>query len=175
MQNDNVKSKNNWLENITKGRIAETLVNELLRRAGFRVYRFGYEAVLQNLTQIEKNILRGDSDIVRQIRSIPDFLVAKDKPLFVEVKFKSRWKQTLDKNIWEDEDVLLQLDRIAQFWNAKVIFVTTQLPYFRVSQPPYHNGKTISFIPLEDDKDFSIPTDVFVEFHDLVKKYLGGL
>lgn len=165
---------NSWVENITKGRIAETLVNEFLRCGGFRVYRFGYEAVLQNLTQIEEDILRGESDIVRQIRSIPDFLVVKDKPFFVEVKFKSRWKEPLNIDMWEDRDILLQLDRITQFWKAKVIFVTTQLPYFRISYPPYHDGKKILWKPLHEDQDFKIPEDAFTEFNYLVKKYLGG-
>lgn len=167
-------TKNWWLENITKGRIAETLVNELLRRAGFRVYRFGYEAVLQNLTQTEHNILRGEDDVVRQIRSIPDFLVVKSKPLFVEVKFKSRWKLSLDENAVEDRDILLQLDRIAHFWKAKVIFITTEQPYFRVSGPPYHDGKKIIFADLVTDQDFEIPCGTFAEFNDLVRKYLGG-
>jgi len=165
---------NFWVENVTKGRIAETLVNELLRRAGFRVYRFGYEAVLQNLTQVEKDILHGEGDIVRQIRSIPDFLIVKDEPFFVEVKFKSRWKESLDKNIWEDRDILLQLDRITHFWKAKVVFVTTEMPYFRVSHPPYHDGKKVTFIPLEADQDLKIPDNAFAEFNRLVKKYLGG-
>ena len=35
--------------NIIKGRIAEALVEELLRACGNNVYRFGYESLLQNL------------------------------------------------------------------------------------------------------------------------------
>mgnify|MGYP001617379854 FL=1 len=61
-------------ENILKGRMAEALVDELLRSSGNIVYRFGYEAVLQNLTQVER-AFDGESEIGRQIRSIPDFLV----------------------------------------------------------------------------------------------------
>lgn len=41
-------------ENILKGRIAESLVEELLRECESRVYRFGYESILQNLAQVEK-------------------------------------------------------------------------------------------------------------------------
>lgn len=41
-------------ENILKGRMAEGLVEELLKESGNKVYRFGYEAILQNLTQLEK-------------------------------------------------------------------------------------------------------------------------
>lgn len=45
-------------ENIVKGRIAEGLIGELLKKCGNKVYRFGYEAVLQNLTQLEKSFDR---------------------------------------------------------------------------------------------------------------------
>ena len=40
-------------ENVIKGRIAEALVEELLRSSGNKVYRFGYESILQNLTQTD--------------------------------------------------------------------------------------------------------------------------
>lgn len=161
-------------ENVTKGRIAETLVNELLRKAGFHVYRFGYESVLQNLTQVEGSILKGDTDITRQIRSIPDFLCVKEgKPIFVEVKFKSRWLSELNKNFEEDRDIIKQLNRINQFWKATVIFVTTEEPYFRVLYPPYYDndGKLI-FKSLIEDKSFSITSEMLLEFNILVEKYL---
>jgi hypothetical protein len=45
-------------ENILKGRIGETLIEEMLKQAGHKVYRFGYEAVIQNLSQLEKKFDR---------------------------------------------------------------------------------------------------------------------
>lgn len=170
-------NENKWfmpLENVVKGRIAENLVNELLRRDGYHVYRFGYETVLQNLTQIEGDILRGNSDIVRQIRSIPDFLCVKSgKPIFIEVKFRSRLHLNLDKNFNEDLDIIKQLDRINQFWKAKVIFVTTEEPYFRISNPPYYDDKLIlNYMRIEEDKELEIKIDILSEFNDLVIRYL---
>ena len=44
-------------ESILKGRMAESLVSEILREAGNQVYRFGYESTLQNLTQVEKVLI----------------------------------------------------------------------------------------------------------------------
>lgn len=38
-------------ESMLKGRIAEALVEELLRQSGNIVHRFGYEAIVQNLVQ----------------------------------------------------------------------------------------------------------------------------
>lgn len=37
-------------EKMLKGRMAESMVEELLKRSDNKVYRFGYEAILQNLT-----------------------------------------------------------------------------------------------------------------------------
>ena len=159
-------------ENVLKGRAAETLVNEILRQAGWRVYRFGYEAVLQNLTQIEENALRGDSDIVRQIRSIPDFLAVKsNKPVFIEVKFKARVRENLDSNISEDHDLLSQLERINKFWKAKVIFVTPQEPYFRISYPPYCENDKLHLLPLDTDNELGVTPEILKDFNALVEKY----
>ena len=44
--------------NIIKGRIAEALVEELLKSCGNNVYRFGYESLLQNLVQFDPNFDR---------------------------------------------------------------------------------------------------------------------
>lgn len=79
-------------ENVLKGRMAESLAEELLKECGNRVYRFGYEAVLQNLTQLEKTFDR-EEEIGQRIRSIPDFIVInkEGKPFFVEVKFRKEF------------------------------------------------------------------------------------
>ena len=76
--------------NIIKGRIAEALVEELLKTCGNNVYRFGYESLLQNLLQADANFDRRTKN-GQQVRSIPDFVVVngRGKPTFVEVKF--RW------------------------------------------------------------------------------------
>jgi hypothetical protein len=61
-------------ENMLKGRIAETLIEELLRQSGNIVYRFGYEAIVQNLVQLEESFDR-NSEVGERIRVIPDFIV----------------------------------------------------------------------------------------------------
>jgi hypothetical protein len=51
-------NQNNFAEGMLKGRMAETLFEELMRRSGNIVYRFGYEAIVQNLVQLEKQFDR---------------------------------------------------------------------------------------------------------------------
>ena len=45
-------------ENMIKGRIAEAIIEELLKASGNDVYRFGYESILQNLVQKGSNFDR---------------------------------------------------------------------------------------------------------------------
>ncbi|MBI4127886.1 MAG: hypothetical protein HY459_02320 [Parcubacteria group bacterium] len=163
------------LENVVKGRIAETLVNELLRRAKFRVYRFGYEAVLQNLTQIEENVLGGSDEVSQQIRSIPDFLIIKEKqPFFVEVKFLAIRRTNLKFYTKSGEELGEQLIRIRDFWKAKIIIVTGELPYFNFLEDPYFNptSKDLYLQPLEKERDLGITEAMIREFNRLVEQYL---
>lgn len=154
-------------ESMLKGRMAESLVEELLRQSGNKVYRFGYEAILQNLTQIESN-LEGHNEVTERIRAIPDFLIIdkEGKPVFIEVKF--RWHPE-----WHEND-LSKLERISKFWQAKIIFVNcSQKPYFMISEPPYiDEAKKLLAISLEEARDFNIKREVIEEFEKLVEKYL---
>lgn len=150
-----------------KGRMAETLVEELLRSSGNTVYRFGYEAILQNLTQIEKNFNRS-GDAGNRIRAIPDFIVLdKDNnPTFLEVKF--RWNGKLHENDHE------RLSRIKEFWNAKMLFVNCDnKPYFQIANPPYFDaqGDFVSH-PLLEETVWKIDPIIYEKTEALVEKYL---
>lgn len=153
----------NGSENLLKGRMAETLVDELLRSAGNKVYRFGYEAVIQNLTQIEP-VFDRRSEVGQQISSIPDFLVLNTfgQPFFVEVKFRS------DPQWWD----IRMLKIIEKFWKAKVILVTLKKPYFRLVQPPYFDERReLLFGNLAEDKDLNITSEDLERFGPLVERY----
>jgi hypothetical protein len=148
--------------NIIKGRIAEALVEELLRACGNNVYRFGYESLLQNLIQSDANFDRGTKN-GQQVRSIPDFVVVntRGRPTFVEVKFR-RDPDRLDTYL---------LRRIEEFWHAKVVLVTITKPYFRVARlDPSSNG--CLFEPLEADRDFDITHAALKQFEPLVWRFL---
>lgn len=157
-------------ESVLKGRMAEALVDELLRCADNKVYRFGYEAVLQNLTQIDPGFDR-KSEVGRRISSIPDFLVLNQagKPFFVEVKFRSRPEPYHD-------DLISLLRTIERFWKAKVILVTLQRPYFRVFNPPYFDGEDkLVCKDLAGDKDLNVGRRELGEVEPLIEKYFGHL
>ena len=154
-------------ESMLKGRMAETLVEELLRQSGNIVYRFGYEAIVQNLTQLEENFDRY-SEVGERIRAIPDFIVIdkKGKPTFVEVKF--RWKGEMTGA--EDME---RLEKIQKYWDATLIIVNCwKQPYFQVCNPPYLRGKQLNLRPLLDEKEWGISKEIYVMYEELVHKYL---
>ena len=155
-------------ESILKGRMAESLVSEILREAGNQVYRFGYESTLQNLTQVEK-VFDRHTEIGEKIRSIPDLLVInkKGEPFFIEVKF--RWNQD-----WHENDFKM-LKRLESFWQPIIIFVNCNTkPYFLVTKPPYYNRKTgrLSGWSLEKADYLNISKGIIEKYDALVKKYL---
>ena len=164
----NMNQKNFNPESMLKGRMAETLVEELLRKSGNAVYRFGYEAIMQNLAQIQQ-IFDRHTEAGERIRAIPDFIVidVHGSPIFLEVKF--RWNGQLH------DDDKVRLERIKNFWSAKMLFVNCfEKPFFRISDPPYvdENGKLTSK-PLIEETAWKIDKDVYNEFEALVEKYLA--
>lgn len=152
------------LENVIKGRIAEAIVEELLRASGNQVYRFGYESILQNLVQ---NGARFDrhSPNGEQLRSIPDFVVisGEGKSFFVEVKFRS-------DPAWLVKSPLLK--QLKQYWMAKLILVTTTKPCFKVVDPQSLFDNEFSFQALEADPDLNVTAHAAEKCERLVMRFL---
>lgn len=153
--------------NMLKGRMAETLFEELMKQSGNTVYRFGYESIVQNLVHLEEKFDRYN-EVGDKIRSIPDFIVL-DKsgmPTLVEVKF--RFRPELHKNDYE------RIELIDKIWKAKLVLINCwEQPYFRVADPPYIKNKKLVLHPLMDEKGWGIDKKVYDEFETLVHQYLA--
>jgi hypothetical protein len=80
------KVNNRWVDSIIKGRIAETIIEELFRSLGFQVFKYGMENTILGI----KELLRGIKDeVALEIKRMPDFVVFKDgEAHFIEVKFR---------------------------------------------------------------------------------------
>ncbi len=77
----------NYRYNMIKGRIAETLIEELFLSLGYDVFRYGMENTVPGITKLLKDVR---SDVADNIRRMPDFVVKRDnKVFFVEVKFRA--------------------------------------------------------------------------------------
>ena len=156
-------------ENMLKGRIAETLIEELLRQSGNIVYRFGYEAIVQNLVQFEESFDR-NSEVGERIRVMPDFVVIDEEgnPAFVEVKF--RRKPELYKSDYD------KFEKINKLWSAKLILVNChEQPYFRVLDPPYFDkNKNLIQRPLLQETRWEIDRELYDIYENLVYRYLSN-
>jgi hypothetical protein len=151
-------------ENVIKGRIAESLIEELLRSLGNNVYRFGYESILQNLVQHDSRFDRYSKN-ARQITTIPDFVVVNSdgSNFFLEVKFRSVPEWLLrDKRLKQSKE----------YWQSKLILVTIEKPYFRVVDTQLLTGNQCAFEPLEADKDFHVTREALEIFEPLVERFL---
>lgn len=78
-----------FTESMIKGRIAETLIEELFLKLKYNVFRYGMENTVPGIMNLLKGV-RGD--VANDIRRMPDFVVQNpntNKVYFVEVKFRT--------------------------------------------------------------------------------------
>lgn len=79
----------NYRYGMIKGRIAETLIQELFLSLGYSVFRYGMENTVPGIMELLKGVR---SDVANEIRRMPDFVVQNPKNgevYFVEVKFRA--------------------------------------------------------------------------------------
>ena len=72
-----------------KGRIAETLIQELFLSLDYNVFRYGMENTIPGIMHLLKGVR---SEVAQEIRRMPDFVVQNPKTnevYFVEVKFRA--------------------------------------------------------------------------------------
>ena len=72
-----------------KGRIAETLIQELFLSFDYNVFRYGMENTIPGIIELLKGVR---SDVAHDIRLMPDFVIQNPKNkevYFVEVKFRA--------------------------------------------------------------------------------------
>ena len=83
------KKENKYRENMIKGRIAETLIEELFLSLDYNVFRYGMENTVPGIMNLLKGVR---SDVADNIRRMPDFVVqhpGRKDVYFIEVKFRA--------------------------------------------------------------------------------------
>ena len=78
-----------WAYNMIKGRIAETLIQELFLSLGYNVFRYGMENTIPGIMELLKGVR---SEVATEIKRMPDFVMqnpATKDVYFVEVKFRA--------------------------------------------------------------------------------------
>jgi hypothetical protein len=84
-------------ENAIKGRVAETIIQELFLAHGFNVFHYGMERSIPGIAQLTR---KTSGAVKRQIQTMPDFVVQQpgtDRLYFIEVKYRANGVFTIDE------------------------------------------------------------------------------
>lgn len=123
---------NNWVFNLIKGRIAETIVEELFLTLGFQVFKYGMENTIPGIMELLKGV---KDEVAQEIKRMPDLVVYKDgRAHFIEVKFRAKESFTL-KDIDRHGDY--------PYRNAMIVLVSKK------------HIKCISFLELEAGREIT--------------------
>ena len=155
-----------FIDRMIRGRTAENIASEMLREAGYSVYRFGYEGILQNFTQKGLPRMKADNISAKKIRSMPDFIVMNKEGdvFFIEVKYRSNGE--------EDQYFKEWLHKAVKYWpEAKILLLHPYEPCFQISTILDY-VKTNKFYPLEKDKFIKVDKRLVTEYGKIIKKYL---
>ena len=153
-------------DRIIRGRTAENILSEMLREAGYSVYRFGYEGILQNFAQKGLPRMKAKTVPAEKIRSMPDFIVMNKEGdvFFIEVKYRHNGENDQYFKEW--------LRKAVKYWpEAKVLLLHPYEPCFQISTIIDY-VKTKKFYPLEQDKFIKVSKSLVVQYGEMVKKYL---
>jgi len=142
-----------------KGKLAETLVEQLFLSHKYNVFRYGMKYTLPGLSLVKNNAT------TKQLKSMPDFVVQhcinKDT-FFVEVKFRSNGRFT-GRDLDKDYD-----------YDNALIIVVSRRHIKCLSVRELRQGQEItesSCNYLADRPEFDLRKDVVIDFCDFAKTF----
>jgi hypothetical protein len=158
--------ENPWISGVIKGRIAETIVEELFRSLGFQVFSYGMENSIPGIKDLLKGV-RGD--VSKNIRQMPDFVVFKDNQAhFIEVKYRASGE--------------LKLNDIAKYGDypfENALFVLVTKKHIKcISYKELSEGKeitTTSHNYLGKRKEFDTDKDLIIEYCKYAVKFFENV
>ena len=159
------KKDNNFRESMIKGRIAETLIEELFLSLKYNVFRYGMENTVPGIMELLKDVR---SDVAYNIRRMPDFVIQsnqgknKGEVYFVEVKFRK-----------SEEFSIKDLPKEYPFKNCYFILVSKK--HIKcITYKELKAGKEISPISknyLGSRKEFDLDKEIIKDFCEFAIKF----
>jgi len=152
--------------NIIKGRIAETLIQELFLTLKYNVFRYGMENTIPGIMELLKGVR---TDVAEDIRRMPDFVIQHPKTKdvhFIEVKFRAEERFSFDG-----------LKGNYPYMNAFIIVVSRK--HIKcLSAEELKAGKAIT--PdcrnyLGNRKEFELDRQVIVDFCDFAIQFFASV
>ena len=160
------EKEKNYRYGMIKGRIAETLIQELFLSLGYNVFRYGMENTIPGIMELLKGVR---SDVSDAIRRMPDFVMQNPKTkevYFVEVKFRA-----------SEEFRLKDLPKNYPYENAYIILVSKKhIKCITIEE--LKNGKEITPTSqnyLGKRKEFDLDRDVIIEFCKFAVKFFENV
>ncbi len=145
----------NYRYNMIKGRIAETLIQELFLSLEYNVFRYGMENTIPGIMELLKGVR---SDVAQEIRRMPDFVIQDPKTksvFFIEVKFRA-----------SGEFKFNDLPKDYPYENAYIILVSKK--HIKcITFQELKEGKEISKTSrnyLGSRKEFDLKKDIIIDF-----------
>jgi hypothetical protein len=149
-----------------KGRIAETLIQELFLSLKFNVFKYGMENTIPGIMELLKGV---KSEVAREIKLMPDFVIQDTRNAavyFVEVKFRASEKFKYSN-----------LDKDYPYGNAYIILVSKKhIKCLTVEE--LKSGKEITPTCknyLGSRKEFDLDKDVIREFCDFAVQFFESV
>ena len=146
---------------LVKGRVAETLFEQMLRDAGcFTILAFGYESVLPELAHRQRDIQTEET--MEIIRRAPDFAVINNETHdvhLIEVKYTKHPSMK-----W----ILRDAVRMYESWKPSYLFLATPIGFFfdKASDIIEHGG---NINKLSHPK---IPSELQARYIDLLNEFI---
>jgi hypothetical protein len=147
--------EHNYRYGMIKGRIAETLIQELFLSLGYNVFRYGMENTIPGIMELLKGVR---SDVAQEIRRMPDFVMQNPKNkevYFIEVKFRAKEEYSFN-----------DLPKNYPYENAYIILISKKhIKCITVAE--LKEGKEISSSSqnyLGNRKEFDLDKDVIIDF-----------
>lgn len=145
----------NYRYGMIKGRIAETLIQELFLSLGYNVFRYGMENTIPGIMELLKGVR---SDVAQEIRRMPDFVIQDPRTksvYFLEVKFRANGE-------FKSKD----LPKNYPYENAYIILVSKKhIKCITVTE--LNEGKEITSKSknyLGSRKEFDLDKEVIIDF-----------
>lgn len=160
------EKEKNYRYNMIKGRIAETLVQELFLSLGYNVFPYGMENTIPGIMKLLRGI---KSEVATEIKRMPDFVIQNPNTaevFFIEVKFRKNETFTA-KDLGKDYP----------YHNAYIILISKK--HIKcVSVEELEAGKEISPKSknyLGSRKEFELDKKVIIEFCNFAIKFFEGI
>lgn len=158
--------EHNFRYNMIKGRIAETLIQELFLSLKFNVFRYGMENTIPGIMDLLKGV---KSEVAEEIKRMPDFVIQNpttNEVHFVEVKFRAN--ETFKRDDLPE----------SYAWQNAFIIIVSKKHIKCISFKELEEGKEISPTShnyLGNRKEFELDKKVIIEFCEFAVKFFENV